>query len=454
MYKYFLITFFLFNLASAEQKPNILFIITDQHFAGAVSHVMGDEYIKTPNLDKLAASGVRFNKAYATNPLCIPARNSIFTGYYPFETGIQSNISKKRLSKSMVSMGVHFKQAGYDTGYLGKWHINIKTSDTKTHGFDLTGVLKSTGGDSHIPKPAKEFINKKRDKPFLLVTSFTSAHDICQLCRGGKLPSGPIGEFPKPENCPPAPQNSGHTHDETDTIRTLRESYTRTSMTPVSKFTPDTWRQMRWGYYRLVERTDLYIGQVLQALEESGKAENTLIIFTADHGDCTGAHGFAQKTLFYDEASRVPFIVSFPGKIKPAVTEQLINVGIDTLPTMMNFAGIDIPQNFKGLSAKQAIGSPKTWRDYIVTSNHLTQGADKTFKPRGRMLRTARFKYSIYDLGKHRESLIDMQKDPLEMKNLARNLEYKTILKQHQNLLKQYAKETGDTEALEIIIGK
>ena len=84
-------------------------------------------------------------------------------------------------------------------------------------------------------------------------------------------------------------------------------------MTPIANFTFNKWRQMRWGYYRLIEGTDLYIGEVLTALEESGKLENTFIVFTADHSDCTGAHGFAQKTLFYDEASRIPFVVSYKG---------------------------------------------------------------------------------------------------------------------------------------------
>jgi arylsulfatase A-like enzyme len=268
------------------------------------------------------------------------------------------------------------------------------------------------------------------------------------------LPSGPIGEFPSPENCPPVPKNLGKTFDETDTIAKLRESYAKTRMTPVANFTPEKWRQLRWGYYRLIERTDLYIGKVLKALEESGKAENTLIIFTADHGDCTGAHGFAQKTQFYDEASRIPFIISYNGKIKPAVSEKLVNVGIDVLPTLMDYAGLNIPEKLKGLSVKKAIEAPNSWRDYIVTSNHSVQGADDSFQPRGRMVRTDRFKYSIYDLGNHRESLIDMQKDPYEMTNLARNPEHQSTLKVHQKILKEYAEKNGDKVALEIIEGK
>lgn len=185
-------------------RPNILFIMTDQHFADAMSGVMGDDYVKTPNLDRPAAGGVRFDRAYAPNTICIPARNSIFSGHYPFETGLQSN-AKDPLPEHMTLLGKYFKDAGYDTGYFGKWHINIKTSDTARHGFDQMGVLKSNGADHQIPEPAIEFLKQKRSKPFLLVTSFTGPHDICEMVRGQKIPGGSIGAFPLPENCPPAP---------------------------------------------------------------------------------------------------------------------------------------------------------------------------------------------------------------------------------------------------------
>ena len=288
------------TLSASAERPNILFIMTDQHFADVMSNVMGSKYVKTPNLDRLVAEGVRFDRAYAPNPLCRPARNAIFTGHYPFQTGIQSNHAAP-LSKDIDCMGAMLREAGYATGYFGKWHLNIKTSDSKRHGFDEMGVLQSNGADHKIPPASIEFLKRKRDKPFLLVTSFTSPHDICQLCRGQKIPSGPIGELPSPEQCPPAPKNLGPVEDETDTMKLTRASYTATKTTPVANFSPGNWRQMRRGYYRLVERADREIGNVLDALRDAGLEEKTLILFTADHGDCTGAHGFAQKTVFYDE---------------------------------------------------------------------------------------------------------------------------------------------------------
>ncbi|MCM8537588.1 MAG: sulfatase-like hydrolase/transferase [Lentisphaeraceae bacterium] len=451
---FLLISFIFLNILRASERPNILFIITDQHFADAVSHVIGDKHIKTPNLDKLASKSMLFTKAYAPNPLCIPARNSLFTGQYPFQLKVQTNNDKQRLSSKLPFMGKIFQDSGYRTGYYGKWHINLPTKAKKLHGFQEMGALKSVGMDYAVPAPAINFMNEKSDKPFLLVTSFTSAHDICQLCRGDKLPSGSIGDLPEPHLCPPAPVNIGSAHDETDTIKEIRKSYGSTKLIPVKDFDADKWRQMRWGYYRLIERTDKYIGKVLDALEEAKLAENTLVIFTADHGDCTGAHGFGQKTVFYDESARIPFYVSFKNKVPVGTSQKLINVGIDTLPTMLDFAGIKTSHPFLGKSIKEVTENPKvSWRGHIVISNQMIQGAT-IFKPKGRMLRTADFKYSIYNLGKHRESLIDMIKDPSEMKNLARNPEYKTTLEKHRKLLQQYIEETGDKEAQEIVNGE
>ena len=355
-------------------------------------------------------------------------------------------------------MGKHFKDAGYDTGYFGKWHLNMKTSDTERHGFEQTGVLKGNGADHLIPEPAIAFLNEKRDKPFLLVTSFTGPHDICQMVRGEKIPGGAIGAFPDPELCPPAPVNLAPPIDETDSMALMRQSYQVTTMTPIAHFNSDKWRQMRWGYYQLIERSDREIGKVLSALKDAGLEENTLVIFTADHGDCTGAHSFAQKTVFYDESARVPFILSFPGTVAPGVTRKLVNVGVDTLPTMLEFAGLQIPSQLKGRSLKPVCENPSLadWREYVVVSNHMVQGAvpvggTEIPQSRGRMLRTDDYKYAVYDIGKHRESLVHMETDPHEMRNVSRNPEYKSQLEAHRALLRKYAEETGDREALEIL---
>jgi len=294
-----------------------------------------------------------------------------------------------------------------------------------------------------------------------MVTSFTSPHDICQLVRGERIPGGPIGALPEPENCPPAPINYAPPDDETDSMTLMRRSYHNTRRFPVADFDEARWRQMRWGYYRLIERADREIGKMLTALKKAGLEQNTLIIFTADHGDCTGAHRFAQKTVFYDESSRIPFILTFPGKVSPGTTKKLVNVGTDTLPTMLDFAGLEIPHPFQGLSLIPVCENPASadWREYIVISNHMVQGGpidgeEKAPTCRGRMVRTEDFKYAVYDLGNHRESLVDMKNNLHEMQNLARNPEYNSELRKHQRILRAYAKKTGDSEALDILEGR
>lgn len=154
----------------------------------------------------------------------------------------------------------------------------------------------------------------------------------------------------------------------------------------------------------------------------------------------------------------MPFILSLPGKILPATTRSLVNVGIDTLPTMMDFAGLEIPSQFRGLSLKSVSENPSSdeGRGYVVVSNHMVQGAvpeggTNVPKSRGRMIRTTDYKYAVYDIGKHRESLVDMREDPHEMRNVARNPGYKGTLEKHRSILRKYATETGDTKAVDIL---
>lgn len=153
-------------------------------------------------------------------------------------------------------------------------------------------------------------------------------------------------------------------------------------------------------------------------------------------------------------------IVAYPGRVDVGVTRKLVNVGIDTLPTMLDFAGIELPRQFKGRSLKPVCESATVanWRDYIVVSNHMVQGAvprggTEVPRCRGRMVRTVDHKYAVYDLGEHRESLVDMENDPHETRNLARDPEHEHVLKKHRALLRKYAAETGDSEAVEILFG-
>jgi arylsulfatase A-like enzyme len=435
------------------KRPNVLFIMTDQQFAGIMSCRMGTKYINTPAMDSLAKDSMLFTEAYTANPLCMPARNSIFTGRYPHETGCQKNSDGKLESSEFRSMGRYFKNAGYDTGYVGKWHLWYKSKDKQSHGFDMTAVLYGNGHDDEIPAPAIEFMQKDRQKPFLLVVSFSNPHDVCQLARHQKLPSGPIPPLPPMEQRPPLKSNMAPPTNESDALTLMRKSYHNSDKFPVGDYDEDKWRRLSWGYYRLVEKVDALIAKVLDGLKHSGQQENTLIVFTSDHGDCHGAHRFNQKTVFYEESARVPLILSYKNVIKHQTSDILVNTGIDILATMLDFANIDQPKKLPGRSLKTiALGKqPKQWRDYIVVQNFMTQGGPvdgKTPKVKGRMVRSKSYKYCLYDQGKQREELFDMKNDRLETENLAAKPDCKDILKQHRTFLTAFAVKHKDETAL------
>ncbi len=436
------------SLLSAQDKPNILIIMTDELSAESMSFNLGNRYINTPNLDQLAKTGVVFKNAYCANPLCVPSRSSIFTGRYPHEVGIQSNDEKKLDPATFPSLGSIFKNAGYETGYVGKWHLPYERKAQATHGFDYLPNKTGNGDDSTSPKLASDFLKTKRNNPFLLVVSFMNPHNICQWARGEKLPDGAIGNAPPADQCPPLRPNAKPSANETDIMKFVRASMQNSDAFPVGTFTEDKWRQYIWSYYRLIEKVDAEIGRVLQSLKESGKDKNTIIVFTSDHGDMQGAHLWNQKTVFYEEAAKVPFIINYQG-VKPRQSTYLVQSGTDILPTLSDFAGIPVPARYPGNSLKQYLEKDiaPTNRDYVVVSDHIIQGvgADgKDLKPEGRMLRNGQFKYWIYNEGEEKETLYDLKNDPGEMVNLANNPKYKVALQTCRTQLMEWATENKD----------
>jgi arylsulfatase A-like enzyme len=429
--------------AAAPASPNILVIITDQQSADAMSCRIGDRYIRTPNMDSLAAHGVFFTRAYSANPICVPSRTAMFTGRYPCETGVQSNDKMPFDARAFPTMGTYFRQAGYDTGYVGKWHLLIPIEDRSQSGFDYAANIQNNGGDAATPAAVAEFLGRKRDRPFLLVASFVNPHNIAEWSRGQPLPDGEIGQPPPPEDCPPAPDNLAPTAGEADTIGTVRQSYQSSWVFPVGHFDRAKWRQYRWAYYRLIERSDALIGRVLASLAASGHAGDTVVVFTADHGDCQGAHGWSQKTVFYEESVRVPFIVSAPGVRGATTSDRFVQTGVDLIPTLCDFAGIPKPPALPGLSLRATaegaiVPDP---RRYAVASNHFVEGMAILGilpKPAGRMLRSERYKYCVYDQGHNRESLYDLEKDPGELVNLAGDPADQAILNEHRAMLLEW----------------
>lgn len=402
-------------------------------------------------MDSLAASGVRFKRAYCTNPVCVPSRFSLMTGKMPSEIDLRSNSSahidavpdciKKR------GLGRLFRQAGYDPAYAGKVHLPKMTP--QDIGFDcITSDERDT-----LASVCAEFITQERNKPFLLVASFINPHDICymairdftetehakRLLENGRveiatldealrLPEGISREVFFEHYCPPLPSNFEPQEDEPEAISIL-QAQRPFKKNAREKYTAEQWRMHRWAYCKLTEMVDAQITRICAAVRESGKEENTVIIFSSDHGDMDSAHRMEHKTAFYEEACRVPLIVSQPGTT-PADTvndAHLVSNGLDLVPTLCDYAEIEIPKDLPGLSFRPlAEGKePESWRASLPLESEL-----------GRMIVTDRYKYMLYDKGANREQLIDLREDPGEMRNAAKDVVNDSILLQHRKIFK------------------
>lgn len=452
--------------AKGRSRPNVLFIMTDQQHAGMMS-CTGNKWVKSPAMDGLAASGMRFERAYACNPVCVPSRFSLQTGLMPSAVGMGRNEDGGTAAVTDVmleeSLGRLFSKAGYETVYGGKVHLPRQMNEVEKLGYrNLTGDRRQGLADA-----CAEFIKGPHTKPFFLFASFINPHDICYMAINGfrrtkgkavvgntdsktceavldrARTSGDIRAFVQ-ESCPPLPANHEVPESEPECI-TQRYVNARAFRAYIrQKWSEDQWRLHRWLYCRLTEMVDKEIGVVLDALRQAGLEENTLIVFTSDHGDMDSAHKMEHKSVLYEESVRVPFVMSYKGVIGAGVVDDthLVSNGLDLLPTLCDCAGIEAPKGLGGRSLRGLAEGKDTrqWRDFVVCESQ-----------NGRMVRTGRFKYCIYDSGRDREQLIDLKEDRGEMKNLAEVADYKAVLDKHRGLLRRWVERTGDSIGAECV---
>lgn len=431
---------YLSNISSTkDSRPNILVIMTDQQAATAMS-CTGNPHLKTPAMDSIAARGVRFERAYVTQPLCLPCRSSMIAGRYPHEIGTITNGT--RYNKEWPMLGKLMANGDYECAYIGKWHVGAPMGIR-------AGYTIATGGGKDHQKTASavRYLSRKHKKPFFLTVSFTNPHNVCQLARHQDLPDGPVPPLPKNmEDLPPLPNNFAIPENEPTAIREAQEM-SRGKHYPTKDWDERLWREYLWGYYRICEKVDAEVAKVLEAVQDNGLADTTVIMFVADHGEGISAHHWNQKQVLYDEAVRVPCLIAPPqSSAAGKVSTALVSTGIDYLPTILDFAGISCPDTMPGHSLKSiALGRSDTLpHEYVVTETVFASGT-KQFGVSGRMLRTARYKYTIYNKGECREQLFDMEKDPGEMNNLAIIAsEYQSILNQHRQHMAAWAAQTQD----------
>ncbi len=427
------------NIINAD-KPNVLLIITDQQTIDAMS-CAGNDNLRTPAMDKLAKDGIRFTNNYVTQPLCLPFRTSLQTARYPHEVGVRNNGND--IDRDVPMLGNLMTDAGYDCNYIGKWHVG--TTPEKA-GYKK---YQKGGKDDNKAELAKDFLLRKHENPFFLTVSLMNPHNVCQLARadavGTDLPDGPIGLAPTTlEQLPPLPLNFDMPGNEPSVIREIQNS--SEYHYPTANWNELTWRQYLWGYYRLVEKVDAEIMKVLQALDDGGHGENTIVIFTSDHGEGVARHHWNQKQILYDQATKTPFIINWRGKSRHTVYADLVTNALDIPATILDAAGVVKPKSMRGISLLPLIQDKSIKKyDFVVSETMFARGA-KNLGATGRMIRTEKFKYCIYDNGEKREQLFDMEEDPGEMNNLVYNNEFADVLKKHRKMIQKWARETNDKQ--------
>jgi len=408
---------------TTSSKPNFLFIICDQLGLDAIS-AHGCTDVHTPNIDRLVRGGTTFMESHSTNPVCSPARSSLFTGRMPVETGVITN--GRAIHDSVPNMGQWLRPRGYETVYCGKWHLPMGyPAQGQIKGFTVLPVGQGQGDlvDGVVSRTCEAFLKTRdRSKPFVLAASLMNPHDICYWAIAGavlvpeKLPfprlANPLPDLP-PNNTsrPAAPAKLG------------RMVYKR--------FNADQWRYYIWIYYRMVEMVDREIGRILDALDDTGQARNTVVILTSDHGEGRGRHSHVQKWYPYEESVKVPMVVCCPGRIAEGHKDATHLVsGLDVMATMCDYAGVDAPPHNLGRSLRPLLERKNvTWREFVVSEHHIV----------GRMVRTERFKFVEYE-DDPVVQLFDMHADPWEKRNLYQDANFASVIRDHRKLLADWKK--------------
>ena len=477
------------SLGSAAEKPNVLFLISDDlnNYLGCY----GDPRAKTPHIDALAARGVRFEKAYCTFPLCGPSRNSMLTGLYPNSTGILSNAQIFRQTiPSQLSLSQAFRLDGYFAARIGKlYHYNVPNS-VGTNGHDdpaswelelnPAGVdrleeeddiftltpgqfggtlswLASPKSDEHhtdamMAEDAEwvlERCAKEKDRPFFLAVGFFRPHT--------------------PYVAPKDPYFGWYPEKEMPLFPTLDKNPSEVPVAALGSYkkeqdnlTDELRQQCVQAYYASISFMDEQVGRVVGALDRLGLAENTIIVFTSDHGYHMGEHGLWQKMSLFEGSARVPLLVVAPGNVLPGsgkgtVVKEPVSQ-VDLFPTLTELAGVKAPANLQGQSLVPMLKDPAAkGRGWAITQVVRGGGGKQkagSAKPAaakqffGYSLRTERYRYTEWDEGAQGSELYDHETDPGELVNLAAKPEQAATVAELSKTLRDAAKSTFPADGI------
>jgi len=477
------------RVTESKRRPNILWVTTEGVPLKTLS-CYGSHLIQTPNIDRIAREGMLFRNSFCTNALCAPSRATLLTGKYDHQNGMLTNPgnttqgqTQSFFDPSQETFARLLQQNGYKTGIVGKWHLvdqDGRPSNPGIAGFDYFAFKMGAGGpyyDStgYLQNPvlgSKEIqkrnysgyitdnitdlaikgMEQMKGGPFLMAIQYFNAH----------RPFDPPHKYEHLYDSVQIPEPATFWDDYHSRSAAAREAHMR--IEDMMDFNPPkdlTRRQRRqWSYQQLMRHflgtlkaQDDNIGRLLDYLDKSGLAENTIVVFTGDHGFFLGDHGWFDKRFMYEEALRVPWLIRYPGLIKPGSKSDAWVVNIDNAPTILDMAGIKIPEDMQGRSLLPVFAgkTPSDWRHSMYY--HYYEFAPPHWVMPCYGIRTERYKL-IYYYTVNEWELFDLQKDPDEMENLLvmEGMDvkpgYEDVLKdllaQLTELRKKYKDDTGN----------
>lgn len=479
-----------------ETRPNILFIMSDDHTSqawGIYGGVLKD-FVKAPNIARMADEGMVLNNAFCTNSICVPSRAAILTGQYSNENGVYT--LSDALEPDSLNIAKLLSGAGYQTAIIGKWHLKKEPS-----GFDYYNILHNQGRywdpilrtEKNFHKPAEEWDVHKgfstdviadlsmnwldtidRSKPFMLMTHFKATHEPFDYPERHNELYQDI-EMPEPESLYDySPETTGRSFVG-QKLEQLGSRYDQASDDPdkwwckypgLPFYTKDmdslkarkaVYQKFVKDFLRSGAAIDDNIGKLLDYLEVKGLAENTVVIYTADQGYFLGEHGFFDKRMIYDESLRMPFVIRYPKEIGAGKRLDDIILNIDFPALFADYAGVKIPNSIRGKSFRKNLqgDTPEDWRKtayYRYWTNHPVRPAH--FGIRNDKYKLAFFYGHSLDMtGSSKQStkpaweFFDMEKDPKENYNAYFDPAYQDIVSEMKAELINQRNLIGDTDA-------
>ena len=468
--------------AMADRRPNIVFIMSDDHASHAMS-CYGSRINETPNLDRIANDGMLFNNCFCTNSICTPSRAVILTGTYNHVNGVTT--LDTRMDNRLQTFPRLLQQNGYQTAIIGKWHLG-QGPEHEPRGFDYWNVLPGQGA-YHNPEMI-EMGGRKVFEGYVtdLITDMSmdwisnrdKSKPFCLLCHH-KAPHRPWEYDDK----------HAHMYEDVDVPEpeTFNDDYSNRSRAAFNAtmridrdMGPTDWHgdvpeglgpvgQKKWKYQRYIKNylrciasVDDNVGRLLDHLDAEGLADDTIVIYTSDQGFFLGDHGWYDKRFMYEESLRMPFVVRYPREIEPGSVNDDMILNVDFPATFLDYAGIEVPREMQGTSFRELLngGRPDGWQTSMYYRYWMHLAHHGVAAHYG--IRTLRYKLIYYygeGLGQQgcvdepREpewEFFDLEKDPRELNNAYNNPAYAEIITELKDEMHRLQANLGDTPCDEI----